>query len=218
MGSQWGRDKVYERAMKEGYRSRAAYKLKEILQRNLVLRPTDNVVDLGAAPGSWLQVLREHTTGQIVGIDLNSIQPLEGVTTLVGDFSQPAMVARILDLLPEINLVVCDASPKLSGHKSYDQARAIDLNKMALDFAYQVLCPGGNLVMKSFQGEDFPWIYRKVKEEFFRVTTHKTHSSRKGSAEVYIIARNFKAGREDAYYVEDEPEEGTDQVEDGSER
>lgn len=218
MGSQWGRDKVYQRAMKEGYRSRAAYKLKEILQRNLVLRPTDNVVDLGAAPGSWLQVLREHTTGQIVGIDLNSIQPLEGVTTLVGDFSQPAMVARILNLLPEINLVVCDASPKLSGHKSYDQARAIDLNKMALDFAYQVLCPGGNLVMKSFQGEDFPWIYRKVKEEFFRVTTHKTHSSRKGSAEVYIIARNFKAGREDAYYVEDEPEEGTDQVEDGSER
>lgn len=202
MGSQWGRDKVYQKAMKQGYRSRASFKLKEILERNAVLRPQDNVVDLGAAPGSWLQVLKENTSGQIVGIDLNPIQPLEGVITLVGDFSKPTIVARVLDLLPVVNLVVCDASPKLSGHKSYDQARAIDLNKMALDFAIQVLCPGGNLVMKTFQGEDFPWIYRKVKEEFFRVTTHKTHSSRKGSAEIYIIARNFIAGREDLFDAE----------------
>ncbi|PWR74035.1 RlmE family RNA methyltransferase [Methanospirillum lacunae] len=202
MGSQWGRDKVYQKAMKQGYRSRASFKLKEILERNAVLRPQDNVVDLGAAPGSWLQILKENTSGQIVGIDLNPIQPLEGVITLVGDFSKPTIVARVLDLLPVVNLVVCDASPKLSGHKSYDQARAIDLNKMALDFAIQVLCPGGNLVMKTFQGEDFPWIYRKVKEEFFRVTTHKTHSSRKGSAEIYIIARNFIAGREDLFDAE----------------
>jgi 23S rRNA (uridine2552-2'-O)-methyltransferase len=202
MGSQWGRDKVYQKAMKEGYRSRASFKLKEILERNAVLRPQDNVVDLGAAPGSWLQILKENTSGQIVGIDLNPIQPLEGVITLVGDFSKPTIVARVLDLLPVVNLVVCDASPKLSGHKSYDQARAIDLNKMALDFAIQVLCPGGNLVMKTFQGEDFPWIYRKVREEFFRVTTHKTHSSRKGSAEIYIIARNFIAGREDLFDAE----------------
>jgi len=205
MGSQWGRDKVYQKAMKQGYRSRASFKLKEILEKNLVLRPHDNVVDLGAAPGSWLQILKENTSGMIVGIDLNPIQPLEGVTTFTGDFSKPRTVARVLELLPVVNLVVCDASPKLSGHKSYDQARSIDLNKMALDFAIQVLCPGGNLVMKSFQGEDFPWIYRKVKEEFFRVTTHKTHSSRKGSTEIYIIARNFIAGREDL--IDEESEE-----------
>ncbi len=215
MGSQWGRDKVYQKAMKQGYRSRASFKLKEILERNAVLRPHDSVVDLGAAPGSWLQVLKENTSGQIVGIDLNPIQPIEGVTTLVGDFSKPMIVTRVLDLLPVVNLVVCDASPKLSGHKSYDQARAIDLNKMALDFAIQVLCPGGNLVMKSFQGEDFPWIYRKVKEEFFRVTTHKTHSSRKGSAEIYIIARNFIAGREDLF-DENYQEEETEPVINGS--
>jgi 23S rRNA (uridine2552-2'-O)-methyltransferase len=213
MGSQWGRDKVYQKAMKQGYRSRASFKLKEVLERNAVLRPQDNVVDLGAAPGSWLQVLKENTSGLIVGVDLNPIQPLEGVVTLVGDFSKPTIVARVLDLLPVVNLVVCDASPKLSGHKSYDQARAIDLNKMALDFAIQVLCPGGNLVMKSFQGEDFPWIYRKVKEEFFRVTTHKTHSSRKGSTEIYIIGRNFIAGRDDLLdeeYQEDETNKVTD--------
>lgn len=197
MGSQWGRDKVYERARKQGYRSRAAIKLREILAKNPVMRPDDNVVDLGAAPGSWLQVLRESTTGMIVGIDLNPIQPIEGVTTITGDFTQPSMLARIRDLMPVVNLVVCDASPKLSGQKSYDQARAIDLNKKALDFSVQVLCPGGNMVMKSFQGEDFPWIYRKVKEQFFKVTTHKTFSSRKGSTEIYIIARNFIAGRED---------------------
>ena len=204
MGSQWGRDKVYQKAMKQGYRSRASFKLKEILEKNLVLRPQDNVVDLGAAPGSWLQILKENTSGMIVGIDLNPIQPLEGVTTITGDFSKPRTVAKVLELLPVVNLVVCDASPKLSGHKSYDQARAIDLNKMALDFAIQVLCPGGNLVMKSFQGEDFPWIYRKVKEEFFRVTTHKTHSSRRGSTEIYIIARNFIAGRDDLFDEESE--------------
>jgi 23S rRNA (uridine2552-2'-O)-methyltransferase len=215
MGSQWGRDKVYQKAMKQGYRSRASFKLKEILERNAVLRPQDNVVDLGAAPGSWLQILKENTSGLIVGVDLNPIQPLDGVITLVGDFSKPTIVARVLDLLPVVNLVICDASPKLSGHKSYDQARAIDLNKMALDFAIQVLCPGGNLVMKTFQGEDFPWIYRKVKDEFFRVTTHKTHSSRKGSAEIYIIARNFIAGRDDIH-EEDAQEDVTDKVIDGS--
>jgi 23S rRNA (uridine2552-2'-O)-methyltransferase len=199
MGSQWGSDKVYRQAKKQGYRSRAALKLREILLKNPVLRPGDTVVDLGAAPGSWLQVIRENTTGKILGIDLNPIQPIEGVTTMVGDFTLPLMVSRVQDLLPVVNLVVCDASPKLSGQKSYDQARVIDLNKKSLDFTTQILCPGGNLVMKSFQGEDFPWIYQKVKNEFYRVTTHKTFSSRKGSTEIYIIARNFIAGRDDRF-------------------
>jgi 23S rRNA (uridine2552-2'-O)-methyltransferase len=199
MGSQWGRDKVYQKAKQQGYRSRAAFKLKEILEKNLIMRENDNVVDLGAAPGSWLQILRENTSGQIIGIDLNPIQPLDGVTTFCGDFTDPKTLVRVKSGMEVVNLVVCDAAPKLSGQKSYDQARAIDLNKSALDFAVQVLCPGGNMVLKSFQGEDFQWIYRKVKEQFFKVTTHKTHSSRKGSAEIYIIGRNFKAGREDYF-------------------
>lgn len=214
MGSQWGSDKVYRQAKQQGYRSRAALKLREILGKNPVLRPGDNVVDLGAAPGSWLQVLRENTEGMIIGIDLNPIQPVEGVTTITGDFTEPSVLGRVLAQMPVVNLVVCDASPKLSGQKSYDQARAIDLNKKALEFASQVLCPGGNMVMKSFQGEDFPWIYRKVKEEFFRVTTHKTHTSRKGSTEIYIIARNFKAGRDDQYLIPDEREDDRGQVDD----
>lgn len=203
MGSQWGRDKVYLKAKQQGYRSRAAYKLKEILGKHIVLREDDNVIDLGAAPGSWLQILLESTSGQIIGIDLNPIQPLEGITTICGDFTDPKLVSRVKNQVQTINLVVCDASPKLSGQKSYDQARAIDLNKKALDFAVQVLCPGGNMVLKSFQGEDFSWIYRKVKDQFFKVTTHKTHSSRKGSTEIYIIARNFKAGREDLIFGEE---------------
>ncbi len=196
MGSQWGRDKVYQKAKQAGYRSRAAFKLKEILQNNLILRPDDNVVDLGAAPGSWLQVLRSETSGTIVGIDLNPIQAVSGVTTITGDFTDPVLIARIRGLMDPVNVVVCDAAPKLSGQRSYDQARSIELNEKALDFAVNVLKPGGNFVMKSFQGEEFSWIYQKVKDYFYAVRTYKTRNSRKGSTEIYIIARNFIGDRE----------------------
>ncbi len=191
MGSQWGRDKVYDRARKSGYRSRAALKLKEILGYNPIIRQTDNIVDLGAAPGSWLQYLTEVTDGTIVGIDLNPILPVKGTTTIKGDFTDPLMIERVKTLMSETNVVVCDASPKLSGQHSYDQARAIELNEKALFFAVAVLKQGGNFLMKSFQGEDFAWIYRKVKEHFYAVKTFKTKTSRKGSTEIYIVARNF---------------------------
>jgi 23S rRNA (uridine2552-2'-O)-methyltransferase len=165
MGSQWARDKVYTRAMKAGYRSRAAYKLLEIQERNEIIRPDDNVVDLGAAPGSWLQVLREMTDGKIVGVDLNPIAPMEGVTTIVGDFTEEAVRERIRTELEVVNVVVSDASPKLSGHKSYDQARAIGLGEEALAFACGVLKPGGNFVIKSFQGELFADLMNEIKEQ-----------------------------------------------------
>ena len=95
MGSQWGKDKAYLKAKQSGYRSRAAMKLKEIIQKNPVIRPDDNILDLGAAPGSWLQVLREMTNGVIVGVDLNPILPIEGVRTITGDFSDPKIIAQI---------------------------------------------------------------------------------------------------------------------------
>jgi 23S rRNA (uridine2552-2'-O)-methyltransferase len=191
MGSQWARDKVYTRAMKAGYRSRAAYKLLEIQERNEIIRPDDNVVDLGAAPGSWLQVLREMTDGKIVGVDLNPIAPMEGVTTIVGDFTEEAVRERIRTELEVVNVVVSDASPKLSGHKSYDQARAIGLGEEALAFACGVLKPGGNFVIKSFQGELFADLMNEIKEHFRSVRGYRTKASRKGSAETYIIAKNF---------------------------
>lgn len=191
MGSQWGKDKAYLKAKQSGYRSRAALKLQEIIRKNPVIRPDDNILDLGAAPGSWLQVLRELTDGIIVGVDLNPIMPIEGVRTITGDFSDPAVIAQIRELMPEVNGIVCDASPKLSGQRSFDQARSIELNEMALGVARQLLKQGGNMIMKSFQGEDFSWLYNKVKQDFYSVRTYKAQTTRKGSTEMYIIAKNF---------------------------
>ena len=199
---QWvrsGRDSVYRKAMQSGYRARAAYKLLEIQQRNGVIRADDNVVDLGAAPGSWLQVLRDLTDGRIIGVDLNPIAPMEGVITLVGDFTDPPVQERIRqEAGGTVNVVVSDASPKLSGQKSYDQARAIGLGEDALAFACTILKPGGNMVLKSFQGEFFGELVAEARKHFYSVRSYRTKASRKGSAEIYIIAKNFKGASNDA--------------------
>jgi 23S rRNA (uridine2552-2'-O)-methyltransferase len=191
MGSQWGYDRTYMRAKHEGYRSRAAYKLMEIQKKFAIIRPTDNIVDLGAAPGSWLQVERNLTTARVLGIDLNPIAELAGVETTEGDLNDPTVIALVREKLPVVNVVLCDAAPKLSGHKSFDQARIIELNEQALAFACAVLKQGGNFVIKSFQGTDFPLFYADTKNHFYSVKTYNTQSSRKGSTELYIIAKNF---------------------------
>ncbi len=197
MGSQWTKDSVYRKAMKAGYRARAAYKLLEIQKRNEIIRPDDNVVDLGAAPGSWLQVIRDLTGGKVVGVDLNPIAPMEGVTTIIGDFTNPLIQERIrAEAGGIVNVVVSDAAPKLSGQKSYDQARAIGLGEDALAFACTILKPGGNLVIKSFQGELFGELIAMVRQHFYFVRGYRAKASRKGSAETYIVAKNFK-GRSD---------------------
>jgi 23S rRNA (uridine2552-2'-O)-methyltransferase len=193
MGSQWTKDSVYRKAMKAGYRARAAYKLLEIQQKSGIIRPDDNVVDLGAAPGSWLQVIRDLTRGKVIGVDLNPIVPMEGVTTITGDFTDSLIQERIREEAGGIvNVVVSDAAPKLSGQKSYDQARAVGLGEDALAFACTILKPGGNLVIKSFQGELFADLLAEVRKHFYSVRGYRTKASRKGSAEVYIIAKNFK--------------------------
>jgi 23S rRNA (uridine2552-2'-O)-methyltransferase len=191
MGSQWGYDKTYMRAKHEGYRSRAAYKLMEIQKKFSIIRPSDNIVDLGAAPGSWLQVERTLTTARVLGIDLNPIAEIAGVETVEGDLNDPGLIALVREKLPVVNVVLCDAAPKLSGHKSYDQARIIELNEQALAFACTVLKPGGNFAIKSFQGTDFPELYADTKKFFYSVKTCITKSSRKGSTELYIVAKNF---------------------------
>ena len=193
MGSQWTKDGVYRKAMKAGYRARAAYKLLEIQQRHAIIRADDNVVDLGAAPGSWLQVIRDLTDGKVIGVDLKPIAPIEGVTTITGDFTDLLVQERIREETGGIvNVVVSDAAPKLSGQKSYDQARAVGLGEDALAFACTILKPGGNLVIKSFQGELFADLLAEVRKHFYSVRGYRTKASRKGSAEVYIIAKNFK--------------------------
>jgi 23S rRNA (uridine2552-2'-O)-methyltransferase len=191
MGSQWGYDKTYIRAKQEGYRSRAAYKLLEIQNKFAIIRPDDNIVDLGAAPGSWLQVERMLTDARVVGIDINPIADLEGVETIEGDLNDPEVIKQVKSLIGVVNVVLCDAAPKLSGHKSYDQARIIELDEQALSFACKVLKQGGNFAVKSFQGTDFPELYAMTKEHFYSVKTCITKSTRKGSTELYIVAKNF---------------------------
>ena len=191
MGSHWGHDKVYQKAKSEGYRSRASYKLLEIQRRFHVIRASDNVVDLGAAPGSWLQVLRTLTDGRVLGIDLSPIPPIDGVDTIEGDLSDTAIQEQAKTMLGVVNVVVCDAAPKISGHKSYDQARAMALGQEALRCTCKILKPGGNFVVKSFQGSDFSDLYSETKRHFFSVKTCVTQATRKGSTELYIIGKNF---------------------------
>jgi 23S rRNA (uridine2552-2'-O)-methyltransferase len=192
MGSQWGKDKFYNKSRSEGYRSRAAYKLLDIQKRFNVIRDDDNVIDLGAAPGSWMQVLRDLTAGSIVGVDLNPVAPIENTMMITGDFTSEKIQEKIMSGINEVNVIVCDASPKLSGTKSYDQARAIGLNEEAFEFARRVLKPGGNFVVKSFQGEMFSELLNEIRESFYSVKVYRTKASRKGSTETYIIAKNFR--------------------------
>lgn len=191
MGSQWGHDRMHMRAKHEGYRSRAAYKLLEIQKQFDIIRRSDNVIDLGAAPGSWLQVVRTMTDGRVLGIDLSPIPPMDGVETIEGDLSDPEIQAQARAMLGTVNVVISDAAPKLSGHRSYDQARAIALGEESLLFACRVLKHGGHFVVKSFQGSDFPELLTRTRTHFYSVRTFVTHATRKGSTELYIIAKNF---------------------------
>ena len=192
MTSRWAEDQLHRRAKKEGYRSRAAYKLQEIQKRHHIIRKSDNVVDLGAAPGSWLQVVRSLTEGRILGIDLSPILDLEGVETLTGDFSHPEIRDRVLERMDLVSVVVCDAAPHLTGQRSYDQAVATSLGNEALGFACLVLKRGGNFVVKGFQGDMFEEFLARVKEHFMIVHLFRPQSTRRGSTEIYLIGKNFK--------------------------
>lgn len=198
MGSIYSKDKYYQRSVKEGYRSRAAYKLLEIQKKFGIIRNGDNVVDLGSAPGSWMQVLTGLTDGKIVGVDLNHVSAVEGTVHLTGDFTKTEMQERILREMEIVNVVVCDASPKLSGQKGYDQARAIGLNEDALAFAVSCLKPGGNFAVKSFQGEMFKEFFDEVHTHFHAVKAYRVRASRRGSTETYIIGKSFKGERNDS--------------------
>ncbi|MGC9435816.1 MAG: RlmE family RNA methyltransferase [Methanomicrobiales archaeon] len=191
MGVQWSRDKTHRQAKKAGYRSRAAYKLIEIDRKFSIIRPDDDIIDLGAAPGSWLQVARERTRGRIIGIDRSAIAPLEGVEMVKGDFTESAMQSRIRDMLPEADVILCDASPHLSGQKAYDHARAIGLAEDALTFCRHSLKPGGHFVVKAFQGDLFPEFLATMKGCFSSVKSHRVRATRRGSSEMYIVGKGF---------------------------
>ncbi len=190
-------DEYVQRARREGYRSRAAYKLLEIQEKDRLLRPGQVVVDLGAAPGGWSQVAARLTgkKGAVFALDLLEMEPVPGVTFLQGDFREQAVLDRLLERLAgrPVDLVLSDMAPNTSGIEAVDQPRSILLCELALDFARQVLRPGGAMVTKIFQGEGFDAFLRELRGGFTRVASRKPRASRPASRELYLVATGFKS-------------------------
>jgi 23S rRNA (uridine2552-2'-O)-methyltransferase len=184
-------DPYVQRAQKEGYRARAAYKLMELDERDRLIKPGMVVVDLGAAPGSWCQVvakkLGEH--GRIIALDLLPLQPLPRVEFIQGDFREDAVLAQLEEKLAgrSIDLVISDMAPNISGVGSADQARAMYLAELALDFADKHLAPGGSFVVKVFQGAGFEDYMKAMRNHFAKVVARKPKASRDRSSEQYLV-------------------------------
>lgn len=188
-------DPYVQRAQKDGYRSRAAYKLLEINEKDRLIRPGMTVVDLGSAPGSWSQIVEKLVGdhGRIIASDILEMDALPGVTFIQGDFREDEVFAQILVAIGDapVDLVISDMAPNMSG-TSADQPRALYLCELALDMAVRVLKPGGEFVVKVFQGEGYDE-YRKLVQEHFKVVkSRKPQASRPRSPEVYLVAQGFK--------------------------
>lgn len=191
-------DAYVKRAQQEGYRSRAAYKLLEIQDRDQVLRKGMTVVDLGAAPGGWSQVAWRLVgpDGQVLALDMLPMEPIPGVAVLQGDFREDAVLERLQEALGGAwaDLVLSDMAPNVSGVAAVDQPRALYLCDLALDFAGKVLKPKGVLVVKAFQGEGFDTYLRQVRGVFGQVLIRKPGASRSESRELYLVAKAFRGG------------------------
>lgn len=181
-------DPYVQRAQKEGYRSRAAYKLLEIAERDHLLKPGTVVVDLGATPGGWSQVAVAKGC-RVIALDLLPLQPLPGVEFILGDFREDAVLAELEARLggKPVNLVISDMAPNISGISVADQARAMHLAELALDFASNHLEPGGSFLVKVFQGAGFEDFLRLMRARFARVVTRKPGASRDRSSEQYLL-------------------------------
>ncbi len=191
-------DPYTQEAQKMGYRSRAAFKLKHIHEKYNILKPTMRVVDLGAAPGGWCQVLIEHIDtskpkNEIVAIDILEMEPMAGVTTLQLDFEDHDAPEILKSKMSgSADLVLSDMAPPTTGHKNTDHLRIMSLVEMAYDFAEQILAPGGAFVAKVFQGGTEQEILKKLKKDFEKVHHFKPESSRKDSSEMFVVALGFK--------------------------
>jgi 23S rRNA (uridine2552-2'-O)-methyltransferase len=189
-------DRYVKRAKAEGRRSRAAYKLDEIAQRDRLLKPGSIVVDLGAAPGGWSQVAAERAgpRGRVIALDLLEMPALPGVTFIRGDFHDSSAVEQLEHALggEKADLVLSDMAPNLSGIASSDQARALELAELALDFALKHLKPQGNFLVKTFQGAGFEAFLRALRGRFAAVAVRKPEASRSRSSEVYLLGKGLK--------------------------
>jgi 23S rRNA (uridine2552-2'-O)-methyltransferase len=190
------KDTYVKQAQKAGYRSRAAFKLLEIQEKDRVIKPGMRVVDLGAAPGGWSQIARDLVgeKGQVVALDVLPMDPIAGVEIIQGDFREPQPLESLRNHLEgdPVDLVISDMAPNVTGMTSVDQPRGMYLCELALDFAKEMLKPGGGFVVKVFQGEGFDDYFRELRSAFSRVVSRKPKSSRAKSREIYLVAGNFK--------------------------
>jgi 23S rRNA (uridine2552-2'-O)-methyltransferase len=189
-------DAYVKRARNEGMRSRAAYKLEQVADRDHLLRPGMTVVDLGAAPGGWSQIAarRVGPGGRVVALDVLDMMSLPGVTFVPGDFREKPVVKALeqaLDGRP-VDLVLSDMAPNLTGIGSVDQARLLELAELALEFALNHLKPQGKFLVKLFHGSGFDGFARHMRRHFREVVTRKPEASRSRSSEVYLLGRGLK--------------------------
>ena len=189
-------DPYVKRAQEQGLRSRAAYKLLEIQEKDRLIRPGMRVLDLGAAPGGWAQIAARlvGTEGRVYALDVLDMEPIPGVTVLQGDFREDAVLADLRDALggSPIDLILSDMAPNISGTAAVDQPRAMYLAELALDLAREVLKPGGALVVKVFQGEGFDRYLHDMCTAFAQVLSRKPKASRPQSRELYLVGKGFR--------------------------
>ena len=189
-------DPYVQEAQRRGYRSRAAFKLIELADRDRLLRPGMTVVDLGAAPGSWSQVLRERVGpgGRIVAVDVLPMDPIAGVAFVQTDFRTDEGLAAVEQALAgaPVDLVVSDMAPNLSGIDPVDQARSVHLGELALEFATGHVRPDGDLLVKVFQGTGLPELQRAIGARFAKVHVRKPKSSRDRSREIFVVGKGFR--------------------------
>lgn len=185
-------DAFVQLAKKEGYRSRAAYKLLEIDQKDNLLKPGMLVVDLGSAPGSWSQVVSKKVKqhGKVFALDILSMEPIEGVSFLQGDFTELEILRQLEDKLPDqkIDLVICDMAPNMTGMAVTDQAKSYFLAELAADFAKNYLQSDGRFLVKVFQGSGYNGYIKLLKSQFTQVVVRKPQASRNRSNELYLLA------------------------------
>ncbi len=189
-------DHYVKEAKKDGYRSRASYKLIELAKKDKLFRPGMNVVDLGAAPGGWCQVVSPLVgiNGKVLASDILPMDSIEGVEFVIGDFTEDDVFKQLLNVLDgsTADVVISDMAPNMSGISGIDQPKAMYLVELALDMAKQVLKPGGSFVCKVFHGEGFePWI-KECRSSFTQVLTRKPDASRPRSKEVYLVAKGYR--------------------------
>lgn len=190
-------DEYVKMAQALGYRSRAIFKLKEINERDHLIKTGMNIVDLGAAPGGWSQLARQlmGAQGQLIALDILPMEPLEGVVSILGDFREESVLNALYEQLAgaPVHLVMSDMAPNMSGNKATDQARSIYLGELALDMAKTVLTKQGAFLVKLFQGEGFDAFHKEVQAVFSQVLIRKPKASRPRSNEVYILAKGYRA-------------------------